>query len=250
MPFKRRFKRGRRYVRRRGGRRAYRSRAGGRVRIPVGVRAVGTTGSIKRTGWAQVFAVSKNMRFVYVDDGFNTNIAATQVDQIYRGNSLFDPDHTGVGVQPYGHDQWVPFFNRYKVFASKITIYVNNVAHNAGADSAFRIFMFAKGSTGRTYTDPSDLSVYPGCKQTSICWTSSTHRERKISAYATTRRILPSNFMGNPVTGSFGIGDPGFCWYWHVIFDNTGGGQDIHVYWSVKIRYYARLTGAKTMNES
>lgn len=42
----------------------------------------------------------------------------------YRANSLFDPDYTGVGHQPYGFDQWATLFNHYVVLGSKITFKV------------------------------------------------------------------------------------------------------------------------------
>ena len=31
-------------------------------------------------------------------------------------NSIFDPDLSGTGHQPLGHDQWATFYNRYRVF--------------------------------------------------------------------------------------------------------------------------------------
>lgn len=36
-------------------------------------------------------------------------------------NSLFDPNVTGVGHQPYGFDQWALFYKRYLVLGSKCT---------------------------------------------------------------------------------------------------------------------------------
>lgn len=36
-------------------------------------------------------------------------------ENIYRLNSLFDPDETGVGHQPYGFDQVATLYKRYKV---------------------------------------------------------------------------------------------------------------------------------------
>ncbi len=38
-----------------------------------------------------------------------------QEDRVYRLNSLFDPEFTGVGHQPYGYDQMAAFYNRYRV---------------------------------------------------------------------------------------------------------------------------------------
>lgn len=41
-------------------------------------------------------------------------------------NSIFDPDGTGVGHQPLGHDQWSAFFSRYTVLGSKTTAVFNS----------------------------------------------------------------------------------------------------------------------------
>ena len=37
-------------------------------------------------------------------------------------NSLFDPNRTGTGHQPYGFDQLSTFYNRYYVTGSKMTV--------------------------------------------------------------------------------------------------------------------------------
>lgn len=41
-------------------------------------------------------------------------------EQIFRLNSLFDPDYSGAGSQPLGFDQWAAFYNRYKVLSVKV----------------------------------------------------------------------------------------------------------------------------------
>lgn len=40
----------------------------------------------------------------------------------YRANSLYDPDQSGIGHQPLGFDQYMPFYNRFTVIASKIQV--------------------------------------------------------------------------------------------------------------------------------
>jgi len=51
----------------------------------------------------------------YCDQFLVTLAAGVLTDQIYRANSMFDPDRTGVGHQPRGFDQLVPMYNRYRV---------------------------------------------------------------------------------------------------------------------------------------
>lgn len=48
-------------------------------------------------------------------------------NQIFKANSLYDPDGThSINHQPNGFDQLSLFYNRYQVLASKMDIYINN----------------------------------------------------------------------------------------------------------------------------
>lgn len=70
----------------------------------------------------QISSTSFQPRWMHCDmkycDQFVTSVGGASVlDQIYRANSLFDPDRTGVGHQPRGFDQLTPLYNRYRVDA-------------------------------------------------------------------------------------------------------------------------------------
>jgi hypothetical protein len=40
--------------------------------------------------------------------------------QVFRMGSIFDPDFTGTALgQPFGHDQWATFYERYQVISMK-----------------------------------------------------------------------------------------------------------------------------------
>lgn len=49
-----------------------------------------------------------------------TQTLGTLSSNIYRGNSLFDPDLTGTGGQPYLFDQWSALYNNYRVHGCKV----------------------------------------------------------------------------------------------------------------------------------
>lgn len=64
----------------------------------------------------------KMVKLVYCD---NIELSAgTTVPAIYtfRLNSIYDPDHSGTGHQPMGHDQWATFYDHYSVLSCKITM--------------------------------------------------------------------------------------------------------------------------------
>lgn len=47
---------------------------------------------------------------------------AASVEYVFRANSVFDPDRTSTGHQPLGFDQWFPFYRKYCVIGSKISV--------------------------------------------------------------------------------------------------------------------------------
>lgn len=51
-----------------------------------------------------------------------TSTTGIMGEQRFSANNIFDPDVTGTGHQPMGHDQWAALFNHYVVLGSKITV--------------------------------------------------------------------------------------------------------------------------------
>ncbi len=51
-----------------------------------------------------------------------TGTSGILVGNVFRANGLHDPDFTGTGHQPMGHDQWTLLFNHYIVLGSKISV--------------------------------------------------------------------------------------------------------------------------------
>jgi hypothetical protein len=62
------------------------------------------------------FAPRQEVSLCYCDVFVFNATAVTGYNQQYRMNSLFDPDLTGTGHQPYRFDQLATFFTRYRVF--------------------------------------------------------------------------------------------------------------------------------------
>lgn len=54
-------------------------------------------------------------------DVFTTSVA-NAYNYNYNLNSIFDPNRTGVGHQPYGHDQLSTLYNRYRVIACSYVV--------------------------------------------------------------------------------------------------------------------------------
>lgn len=188
-------------------------------------------------------------KFTYLDDLFTTSVTAGgSALRVFRGNSLFDPDATGVGVQPYCYDQLVSptaLYQYYNAYASKITVYFSTAA----AVKHLRVFLVPNRSDSPAYQDPSDLTMVPHARQT--VYDAQDGSKGRVSAYCSTSKMYPektsrdSDFVGvyNGNPGATGV------WYWLLYFWSDDGVPSDITY-DVRIDYYARLSRQNIMNES
>lgn len=65
---------------------------------------------------------TKHVTMRYVDAVTMNPSTTTGAIQVYSANSIHDPDVTGTGAQPYGHDTYATMWNHYTVLSSKIQI--------------------------------------------------------------------------------------------------------------------------------
>jgi hypothetical protein len=61
----------------------------------------------------------KYVTFHYAEVFTNSVLTVTGSQQIMNLNSLFDPNRTGTGHQPYGFDQIAALYNRYRVLSTR-----------------------------------------------------------------------------------------------------------------------------------
>lgn len=85
-------------------------------------------GPFKRYSTSDPFRPSMNCKLTYCQSlHLNSGVLGIYgVEQIFRLNSLYDPDYSGVGHQPYGFDQVAALYRQYKVNACKIQLIWTN----------------------------------------------------------------------------------------------------------------------------
>lgn len=209
------------------------------------------------TKWQNPVPLKRSFRLRYIDNDFTaapTHLVPS-VLQAFAGNSLFDPDKTGVGVQPYWYDQLATMYSKYHVFASKITIYPTSVT-STGGSGMVKCFVLPTYTnyTGLANSDPSDLKNMKNCREMHFAvdpTTTSTSNRRKITNYETTRNEAPDNYKDRDYSALMTAG-PTITWYWQVIWDSTHDDtNDYTISYDVKIVYYAVLTHDQmNVNES
>lgn len=91
------------------------------------------------------------------------------VAHVFRAASIFDPDFTGVGHQPYGHDQYQNIFQFYRVVKSVITV----TSASTGGNNVIGVAMRA---TPTVITDPEVIREVKGTRFTPLSNTSDPYK--------------------------------------------------------------------------
>lgn len=65
---------------------------------------------------------------LHYTDLVTINYALALAYKQYRANSIFDPDYTGAGHQPMGHDQLALLYNKYRVTGLKYEVIFSNTS--------------------------------------------------------------------------------------------------------------------------
>lgn len=208
-----------------------------------------------RLGWKNPLPEIAKYRFVYNDNNFEetTAVGAGWINShMFRGNSIYDPDLTGVGVQPYGYDQLLGAtspFQAYRVFASKITIYPTIRADGTYPATVLRGIVFPfRDTSAPSYFDPSDLSRLPWHK-TLVLRSADNNGANKFSCYCSTKNIVPDTLEDTTFQGGYSS-NPGTQWTWQIYWDTVTQSAAGRVTYDVKITYYVKLFKRDTVNES
>lgn len=203
--------------------------------------------------WQNPLPNTAYIAFRYIDDGFSAATTALnnyQEDHVFRGNSLYDPDQTGVGVQPYGYDQWVAIYGTecsYRVTASSIAV---NWCITSEAASEVKCYVIPYRNTVFDYTDESDLRTIPYCRWKQTDKTAGQTQKNWIQAYCTTRALHRNMTAKDSIFTSGSGTNPTGAWYWHVIFDTSTVSEAVTISYDIKIKYYSILSRYKDVNES
>lgn len=165
--------------------------------------------------------------------------------QVFRANSLYDPDATGAGGQPQAFDQYMAFYNTYTVVGAKITVVplVSSAASASGV-AGIQLRLDSVASTDVKQYIEGPYCVWSGQKT----WTEGSPLVLGFSAKKHLSIVNPlddtavqGNAGANPATGA----------YWHVFYTGpttaaTGGTMNFQVL----IEYTAILTDPKDLANS
>lgn len=95
------------------------------------------------------FPSNRVVKLKYVET-FTIDVpAATAFNEyVFSANSIFDPNVTAAGHQPYGRDQWLLFYKQYVVLGSKIS--VQGIVETSSNSAIYGVKCTDLATTGHT----------------------------------------------------------------------------------------------------
>ncbi len=161
---------------------------------------------------------------------------------VYSMNNIFDPNITGTGHQPLGHDQWATFFSKYEVLASRIKIKI------LPPDLNIVRFTVFPSETVTPLGNSTASSEQPYSKTTSIT-DSVVSKSNFITNYMSVRKLEGRSTASINFTAPFGSA-PTSQRYWQLMLASLSGTSIADIFVDVDILYYCRLFKRITLSSS
>lgn len=169
----------------------------------------------------------------------------------YKLNSLYDPNESGTGHQPLGRDQYVTFFQKYRVFATKMSIRF--------ADCSIQNHEMAAciyGAPQSTVPSGADLNLLfelPNARAQYINkkYTSQSTTIKRYFKMHKLAGVSKSEYNTDTVYEAFNGSDPGACpraliYVWDPLVPTTTGNVDV----SIHLVFYAQLFRRQPLPQS
>lgn len=142
----------------------------------------------------------------------NPGIGGASVEYVFRANSVYDPDYTGVGGQPYGHDQWASIYAAYCVIRSRIKVTASPSAQPVTC-GRFGIYISKETSAaGTTIADVMEKNTSTGSYATIYSSPPAIAR----AACDVTKFFSLKDIMDDPNLSASVGGNPAQSPYYHV----------------------------------
>lgn len=210
---------------------------------------------LKRKTRRTAFTINNNIGIAstrYVKLTYNTTInlqngAAAHAAHFFKCNSIFDPDDTGLGHQPLGHDEWANLYKKYLV--TSCTMKAHFFREGTGNEPVACGFFLDKNASFDSYLDTKLEQVRnsPSCVKTLL-----TNSREKVTLW---RKYSPHTFFDkidatddHQMSGAMGGNPtlPAYAGVWTQTYDGTAAVSQVKctvtLYYTVKLMDPIMLT--------
>lgn len=195
----------------------------------------------------------------YVDHFNTTYTSGVGFVYSYRGNSLFDPDFTGTGHQPYGFDQLSALYHSYRVYGSKIRVGAmqwRSAGHTTGAEpeTFMDIGVFPYTQSSPPFTGFHQMKEVPYFKFRQQASALAKGSGVIMKSFGSTTKVCgePSSKVKYEDGYAADVtANPAIPWFWHIIVDeSTDQGNSIRIEFDVDLTYYCEFYDRKDPGQS
>lgn len=215
-------------------------------------------------GAGSIFSDKITTKLVYQDtQGLQTNGTGVPALYQYSGNSLYDPDQTGTGHQPYWYTQIRNVYDKYKVWGSKISVttypYLDNPGTQPLGGVHGNIVVTIIPSDQLTSFVPgevldSDLQSIPYSRYKVIGMFTGNSKANTITHYMSTSKIYgyTKKQLGADISlfESLFNASPTNEWYWHIYMNSLDGVSVVNALMKVRLTYYATFNNRVVVDRS
>lgn len=198
-------------VYRKNSRKKMRGRRGGRRRRRYNRTGKPTLTIVKNP---QIVPDRYRCKLKYMDSISWNAVAGAAYWYQFRGNSVFDPNYTGVGQQPAGLDQLNGLYKNYKVYASKMK--VEFVAGTSTTPPTICTVIPSDTSTGISALNVHSATLNPYSKHSYVVSSIGGAAVKSVQNYMTTKRIFGEQNIDDEDYGALITANPTNTWYWNV----------------------------------
>lgn len=164
------------------------------------------------------------------------------VDYTFRGNSLYDPDFTGVGAQPLYFDQMMGIYGYYSVRSCAIRAEISST--DASNPLIAVIYPSKNSSAAPTSTNLVQLLQIPGAVSKPLSVKGGGQDSIVLDNFYTTSTMFPDYSASNADYRGIVSANPPTAgsWFWHVAtFNADGGSQTSNAVGNIRLTYYTDL---------
>jgi len=187
----------------------------------------------RNQGRAAGFPAQKVVSLVYAATTPLTS-STTMAKQQVRCSSVFDPDYTGTGHQPMGHDVWSAVYNHYTVLSATISA---TFIPYTGASYPFNVGIYGPSDDSTVPSDAGDMIENRRAKN-KLMGVSLEDRAQLRSSY--NRKAFFGPTLDNGATSSAVTTNPTEEAYWTLYTQSLNGVYTAAVFISYKVTYRVR----------
>lgn len=208
------------------------------------LRGYGTTRSNVING---PLAMRQIVKLRYSED-INLTAGTSLGNYDFRANSIYDPNLTGTGHQPLGHDQWAYFYDHYVVLGAKIRVTLWQ-GTSTTTDNVF--VSLALQDSANTMTNQSMIREQPRTSWSMLTTPSGGKGMRTLSKKFSAKKFFgaKSVITWDKLGASFGY-NPTEDALFRIFYQNATSINNVSISANVVIDYIVLLSEPKVLNQS